>query len=74
MSDPMTTLEKLREAVKQWGKCPCCKRLKFNNRKRRLNTKYVNDESNWLTSCGECYEETYQYYADLWADYYAGCY
>lgn len=38
--------------------------------KRRINTAYVKDEQNWMTSCEECYEETIEHYNDLWATYY----
>lgn len=49
--------------------CPCCQRFMLI-RKRRLNTAYVNDESNWMISCDNCYEEAVEYYSDLWDMYY----
>lgn len=53
--------------------CPCCEQEKPDIRKRRKNTAYVNEESNWLVSCDECFQDTVAYYAELWADYYADC-
>ena len=39
--------------------------------RRRLNTAYVNEESNWLTSCLDCFKETWDYYQELWDDFYS---
>lgn len=39
--------------------------------RRRLNTQYHDDESNYMTSCISCYQEMYDYYEELWADYYS---
>lgn len=40
--------------------------------RRRLNTMYHNEESNWLTSCEVCYDEAYEHFADQWREYYQG--
>lgn len=48
-----------------------CGGYDLNVERRRLNTAYVNEESNYMTSCIFCYLEAYKYYEDLWADYYA---
>lgn len=40
--------------------------------KRRLNTAYVNDESNWFVSCKACYDDLYAMYEEQWKDYYSG--
>lgn len=57
--------------------CPCCKRrrLRRDVRRRRRNTSYCKslDDNNYLTSCGDCYDEDCEYWADMWADYYSGC-
>ena len=39
-------------------------------KKRRLNTNFVNDESNWMVSCEDCFQLEREYYAERWADYY----
>jgi len=53
--------------------CPCCLDMRYTVEKRRLNTQYGDDESNWLKSCIECYAERVEYYAERWAEYYSGC-
>lgn len=40
--------------------------------KRRLNSAYIDDDKNWMTSCIDAYEEAVSYYEDLWHDYYSG--
>lgn len=51
--------------------CPCCKKFNMDVMVRRVNTEYVDDSRNWMFSCSACYKETYDYYADMWSDYYA---
>lgn len=41
--------------------------------RRRQNTAYVNDESNWVELCDECFKECEEYWAGMWADYYRDC-
>jgi hypothetical protein len=52
-----------------WPTCPCCARACLDNKRRRINTSFADEDSNWLTSCGRCYDETLSYYSDLWHDY-----
>jgi hypothetical protein len=47
-------------------KCPCCE-IEGVVTKRRLNTAYVHEESNWMTSCERCFQDTVEHFADLWA-------
>ena len=37
------------------------------------NTKYVNEELNWVTLCPEHREENDKYWSDMWAMYYSEC-
>jgi hypothetical protein len=37
-----------------------------------MNTMYDHEESNWLISCFNCFEDSEDYYGELWADYYSG--
>ena len=60
---------KVREAVE----CPGCEQMKTTVERRRRNTAYADDASNFLTVCRECQDEDDAYYAERWADYYAGC-
>ena len=57
------------------GYCPCCERyFRYPVTTERRNTAYCEESNNWLTACGECQEEDYAYYAELWADYYSSIY
>ena len=40
--------------------------------RRRQNTQYIQEESNWVTCCDECFEEVEEYWAERWAEYYNG--
>lgn len=58
--------------------CPICNLPDYKTgsqviAKRRLNTAYVDDELNWLVSCLDCYNEQYEWYAELWDYYYSNC-
>lgn len=53
--------------------CPYCDQSKPDITTRRINTLYHDDESNWITSCLDCYKETIAHYNEMWSDYYAGC-
>ena len=57
--------------AQEFGCCGCGARTKDVMR-RSLNTQYADDESNYLTSCRACFEDCWNYYEDLWADYYGG--
>lgn len=49
---------------------PC----KSNNAiRRRQNTKYVDDERNWVTLCDDCMEVNEAYWKERWADFYSDC-
>lgn len=37
-------------------------------KRRWLNTRYANDEDNWVTSCRQCYEQLWEQYDELWND------
>lgn len=52
-------------------KCKCCGFMSTTVARRPLNTMYVDDERNFLESCKGCYEETIDYYKDLWSEYYS---
>lgn len=41
--------------------------------KYRQDTKYVDEERNWVTLCPECREENDEYWVGMWSDYYASC-
>lgn len=61
-----------RRIQKLLGYCPPCGRAFVYPKRRRLNTMYENEESNYITCCEDCYKEAYDYYEELWADYYSG--
>jgi len=35
-----------------------------------MNTRYVNDDSNYNNFCDQCFEDSEDYWADMWSDYY----
>ena len=62
---PRTILKKL------LGYCPCCEQyLKYRVKTIRRNTAYVKESENWLTGCSKCRRDDYEYFADLWNQYY----
>ena len=42
--------------------------------RRRQNTQYENDESNWAVLCEEHHKDNDEYWADMWAEYNQGRY
>lgn len=54
-------------------KCVGCEKVDPSVKRRRQNTNYVEDESNFATLCADCQKEADAYWSDMWADYYAGC-
>ena len=54
--------------------CPFCELPKDTIERRHRNTSYCEerDEDNYLSSFQECYDEDYEYYAEMWAEYYSG--
>ena len=80
--DCFSTAETVRLCRKTWWRkfvawlrrkrCPCCQRPRDEVKRRRLNTYYEDDDSNHLTSCETCYEDTRAHCDEMWADYYGG--
>lgn len=55
------------------GYCPWCERyFRYRVRTVHRNTAYVEQSKNWITACESCREDDYEYYAELWNDYYSG--
>ncbi len=54
-------------------KCQRCEKEGADVQRRRQNTSYADDESNFATLCNECQTEANEYWAELWAEYYSGC-
>lgn len=52
--------------------CPCCGTVSDTVERRRMNTAYADEESNYLTSCLACFEMSEDYWRERWADYYGG--
>jgi protein-arginine kinase activator protein McsA len=53
------------------AKCQNCERedaVRYHQ-----NTKFVDEERNWVTLCPPCAEENDEYWADMWSQYYQGC-
>ena len=54
---------------KLFGYCPYCGRWFRRVTKQCRITDYMDDKSNWLTSCKECHEEDDAYWEVRWAEY-----
>jgi len=39
-------------------------------KRRRLCTRYVNEEENWMRSCKDCYNKMDEHYAEMWKSIY----
>lgn len=52
-------------------KCGYCENFHVFLRHRRLNTRYVNEEQNWITCCDEQFNELVDYYKERWDEYYS---
>jgi hypothetical protein len=37
---------------------------------RKLNTAFVKHELNFMESCPDCYDRYYDYYTEMWGQYY----
>jgi len=49
--------------------CPRCERTMTGVNWRRLNTAYVDEESNWFYSCRDCYGDAVEHYEQMWKEY-----
>jgi hypothetical protein len=49
--------------------CGMCTCHWSRTERRRMDTAYVNDESNYCEVCEECFEEIQEHWAEMWADY-----
>lgn len=52
--------------------CERCLKVGDDVTRRRQNTQYVNDESNFCILCHDCQQEADEHWSDMWADYYSG--
>lgn len=55
-----------------FGRCKRCKRWKFGVKWRLMNTAYVDESDNWCQECPKCFQQTQEYWAGMWRDYYSG--
>lgn len=55
---------------KIFGYCPMCGCWFCRGvKRRRQNTAYEDEESNYVTVCPTCFEEIEEYWDERWADY-----
>lgn len=52
--------------------CSYCNEMSLTVRRRRLNTAYEHEPSNFVTSCLNCYSSAVEYYQERWDEYYGG--
>ena len=41
--------------------------------RHRQNTRYVEDDRNWVILCPKCMEENEKYWKQMWLDYHYDC-
>lgn len=65
-------METARKKPNLLRKCHCCGRWRTDVTRRRRNTAFCEeyDEMNYLTSCKECFDEDWDYYAERWNEFY----
>ena len=52
--------------------CPMCGIEKYDIHYRRMNTAYIEDDSNYITVCKDCFDEVEGIWKERWQEYYAG--
>lgn len=57
---------------KIFGYCGVCQRWLVYPKRRRMNTRYENEESNYCMVCKDCYREIELKCQERWDEYYAG--
>ena len=50
--------------------CPVCNTVCNSVETRRQNTRYTNEEQNYIVSCIECYKSREEYWKEMWEDVY----
>ena len=55
-----------------FGYCGMCNRWFVYPKRRRMNTMYENEESNYCNVCEVCFEEIEDYWKELWDEYNSG--
>lgn len=57
---------------KIFGYCPMCDKWFCKGvKRRRQNTAYQDEESNYVTVCPICFEEIQENWAEMWKDYWS---
>lgn len=52
--------------------CGMCQEMKPLVQRRRMNTQYADNESNYVECCLECFRDIEEGWAEQWRDYWAG--
>lgn len=58
------------QSITKHKTCPCCQRQMRDVMSRRRWSSYVDENLNWLESCGECHKRDCDDFESLWEDYY----
>jgi hypothetical protein len=56
------------------GWCPMCQTYFTYPKKRRMNTAYIEEKSNYCCVCKDCYQEVEAYWDERWSEYNSGRY
>lgn len=57
---------------RDYEQCEKCELRTGSVHRRRRNTAYSNPEFNFVTQCDDCFAIEEEFWAEQWADYYAG--
>jgi predicted nucleic acid binding AN1-type Zn finger protein len=69
---PMKNLKNLNKIfLRIIGWCPYCRTIFHYPKRRRMNTQYAKEESNWVTCCKPQFDEIQEYWKERWADYWS---
>ena len=64
----MKTEAQLNHYLDKYHRLICQQCKKRGAERRRQNTAYQNDESNFATLCNECQEQANEYWAERWLE------
>ena len=54
---------------KFFGYCGNCNKYLKYPKRRRMNTAYIDEESNYICECSDCFKLTQEYWQERWDDY-----
>ena len=56
---------------RMFGYCEHCNRWFVYPKKRKMSTAFEHEESNYINSCKNCYNEIEEYWKERWIEFYS---